>query len=377
MSFMPAAAGAVPSASAAVAPRAEPPAAAVHAHAADAAPPPAAPPRCCRPRPSPPSLTLLCRARGGREARAGRARTTPAHAHRPAHCGTSRRVTIARARADFAGTRLVRTQPAHTRARGRGRGREAPAPWCVCVCEVEGGWGEVGERGRGRDGARGRRPVFVHVGQCGAQLAAAFWRAVAHELRGGGAWAHLADGGGGPVCGGAARSARCSSTSPRPWTPLWRARPCAVSAMHAGGGGCGNNWAHGYAAGGGGGARATWRSRGGGGARARRRCAVEPAFVVCYSLGGGTGSGLGSRVLEVLRRRRPRRRSSPSPSPPTWRAAPPRRASTSPWPLSGCTSTPTPSCYGAMESWRRPRAQQRAPGAGAGAGGAPERRWRR
>ena len=229
----------------------------------------------------------------------------------------------------------------------------------------------------------GGEAVFVHVGQCGAQLGAAFWRAVAHELReGGGAWAHLADGGGDGGGGGGVRrrgTLRAVFVDSEPTAvdaAVAALRPCAVSAVHAGGGGgCGNNWAHGYAAGGGGEGEGNVAERVAEEVRAHaERCAVEPAFVVCYSLGGGTGSGLGSRVLEVLRRERPEATIIAVAIAPDMESGPAAQS------LNVAMAAQWLHEYAdAVMLWRNGelaaaarRAAKRAPGAGAGAGGAPQ-----
>lgn len=92
-----------------------------------------------------------------------------------------------------------------------------------------------------------------------------------------------------------------------PARPLTGGGASRAAEVLAGAGGCGNNWAHGYAQG---------HERAAADAPAVERvaeavrrhceaCSVTPALVVCHSLGGGTGAGMGSAIVERLRREYP------------------------------------------------------------------------
>ncbi|KAH8071892.1 hypothetical protein JL720_11395 [Aureococcus anophagefferens] len=128
-----------------------------------------------------------------------------------------------------------------------------------------------------------REMVTVQVGQCGNQIGRRFWAELLHEA----AAQQQASGGAGGGTYDAAMSAFFRNVDARYEPPAELALVTDVS-------GAGNNWGHGYG---------EYGPKYGdeieaAASAALERCDSPQAFFFLHSVGGGTGSGLGSAVLE-------------------------------------------------------------------------------
>lgn len=140
--------------------------------------------------------------------------------------------------------------------------------------------------------------VAIHVGQCGCQVGAAYWRLASSSPPG-------SSPSGSPLFHGRSGLARCvlADSEPKAVAAAVRAglRPAHALSEHRG---RGNNWAMGYHFTEGGSHLADRVLE-----ALRRETEALDGYrgtLVTLSLGGGTGSGVGSRVLERLRDAYPR-----------------------------------------------------------------------